>query len=440
MSIVMKFGGTSVADTSALSLVLNIVRKQHAATGGMVCVVSATAGTTNYLLDLARQCIVPSASVRTLCTPIRTRHEQIVMELVPPSQQQQALTSVGEIVGELERYCNGMHVLEECTPESLDAVASFGERLSSTIITHALLGYGVHATEVSATTIIRTDSRFTQARVDMDATREDCGRVLGPLLQAGTLIVTQGFAGADEQGRTTTLGRGGSDASAAIIGAAIGAVRIEIWTDVSGVYSADPRLVPTARPIETLSFGEIRELALFGAKVLHPDTIVPAVQSNIPVLIKNTFDEGAKGTVIVGEANQRGLVHATSLMRPCTMVTGSRSVLQNVATMESLRERLLLQGNSCEHGFLVFHTPDDNVKTSIEVVVADTSATTSSCEVVVCTGPLANSGRGVRAITTSVAELAVSAVVAGASPWSVFVVVASTDALPALGQLHALTE
>lgn len=438
MSVVLKFGGTSVASAATLEQVRTIVAQEHDLSGGLVCVVSATAGTTNALLQLAHASALPSTDVAAQCEAIRARHLTIADELVPVSHRASARECITTLVAELQRYCESMRTLEECTPASLDAVASMGERLSSTLLTHALQATGVDCVEVRATNVIHTDSTFMQAKVDPVRTHDAASSFVVPHLTANRVVVTQGFTGSDAEGRTTTLGRGGSDASAAIIGAAIGATRIEIWTDVSGVFSADPRLVPSARPIASLSFAEIRELALYGAKVLHPDTILPAVEHDIPVLVKNTFTPADPGTVILAQPVSHGALHAVSLMRPCCVVSGSHDEVQGVASLDHLRTHLLVTGSSREHGIAVIHTPDAKHATDVAVAVTGTTLTMEQCAVVICTGPDASRVDTTSNIVSRLAHLDVHGILTGVSPYSCFVVVAESDAVEALQGLHEL--
>jgi aspartate kinase len=236
-----------------------------------------------------------------------------------------------QLLGELvERLC----ALRLVTPRSLDAVASFGERLSSQITALALRSHGVASLHVDARNLIVTDSNFTEASPDVPETYERTSRVIGSV-EKGTVAVMGGFIGADRGGVTTTLGRGGSDFTASLVGAAIGAEEIQIWTDVDGVLTCDPRIVPEARPVKTISFDEAAELAYFGAKVLHPATVMPAKEKNIPVRILNSRRPEAPGTIIVAEAV------------PCTNLLKSVACKQGLAIVNLRSNRMLMA-----HGFL----------------------------------------------------------------------------------------
>lgn len=440
MSVVVKFGGTSVANADALRTVVDVVTDRYRDTGEVVCVVSATAGTTNELLRIARQVTSPDVVVYDAIRPLAERHLEIATTLLAGGYEGavQAGNEIQHIVDELVRYCCGMQILEECTAESLDAVVSVGERLTSLLLSHALRATGIRAKEVSATELIKTDSTFMSANVHMPKTREAMRQTLLPILSENVVVVTQGFTGADEKGRVTTLGRGGSDASAAIIGACINAERIEIWTDVSGVYSAEPRLVEAARPIPSLSFSEIRELALYGAKVLHPDTIVPAVTSGIPVIIKNTFRKADEGTYITSDVVAHGTVHAVSMVRSCSLVTGSAGDVESVVRSGIAGARFLLSGRSSEHAFAVVHTPDTASTTSVAAAVAGTTINATPADVLICTGPHVNKTETLATIVTSVSHLRTHVVASGISPWSVFVVAHPADSVEALESIHRL--
>ncbi len=439
--LVLKFGGTSVQDAAALRRVVAIVLDKASTTQPIVCVLSATSGTTSDLLDLAHLSRLHTTDVVAWCNRILNRHTAIARELISDADfQQQAVRNIDEIVSQLRNLCQGIQLLQECTSESLDAVASFGERLSTGIFYHALAAAGAPVSAVSATSVIKTNSAFTRATVNMEATRVACTAVLLPLLSPGNIVVTEGFTGSDASGRTTTLGRGGSDASAAILGAALGAESIEIWTDVSGVYTADPRIVPAARPITTLSFPEIRELALFGAKVLHPDTLLPAVEENIPVVIRNTFAPGDPGTTITSSHANHAPIHAVSLVRLCSVVQGTRRDLDVVYNVDVVQRITLLRATSAEHAILIAHTPDAQDQTTVAVACADISASITQGSVIAITGPGVSESTVISRITSAVAEYTIRAFIVGASPYTSFIVAPEADAVQILQAIHRLIE
>ncbi len=300
--IVAKFGGTSVGDSAAIERTTAIVRGRLAQRP--VVVVSALAGTTNALLDLAAQAakgqfIVAIRGIEAL----RDRHLAVIDELLgsgPDAIEVAADTSV--LFDELAHLGEALSVLGDVSPRSLDAVAAYGERLSAPIVAAAFLQRGIPATFVDARRVMITDDAFGRALPQGEAIAEAARELLAPLLREGRVPVLGGYIGATIAGITTTLGRGGSDYSAALLGAALDSEAIEIWTDVDGMLTADPRVIPGAKLIEHIRFDEAAELASFGAKVLHPSTIAPAVKRSIPVFIYNSHRPHAAGTRITFDA------------------------------------------------------------------------------------------------------------------------------------------
>ncbi|HWP44393.1 MAG TPA: lysine-sensitive aspartokinase 3 [Blastocatellia bacterium] len=328
--IVMKFGGTSVQDAAAISQVTEIVRGRAAR--APVVVVSAMARVTDALLDVAR-----TAEGRRFddaaraIAELRERHIQTARELLGQSEGlAQVEARVQELFDELENLARSVATLGELTGRSQDAIASFGERLSSLLVSAAFAARGLPAELVDSRRFIITDSQFTSAAPDMRETMRRARDELAPLIERGSVPVAQGFIGASPDGVTTTIGRGGSDYTAAIIGAALGAEAIEIWTDVDGLMTVDPRVVPDARRIRVISFAEAAELSYFGAKVLHPSTVLPAVERGIPVHIYNTRNPSCEGTLIVASPRpSRNLIKSIAFKRGVTVVnvTSTRMLL-----------------------------------------------------------------------------------------------------------------
>jgi aspartate kinase len=230
---------------------------------------------------------------------LRSRHEEACRELLPEANQAGVLASVHELIGEFERIVNGMAMLGERPPRSVDEAVAIGEQLSALLVSEHLKAEGTPAAAVNARDVVVTDAVFGNASPLMDLTREKARAKLLPLLRRGTLPVITGFNGATADGRPTTLGRGGSDFSASILAAALDASELWIWTDVDGIMSADPRLVPDAEVLAEVTYAEAAELAYAGAKVLHPRTLAPLVEKKIPVWSKNSFALEKPGTKIV---------------------------------------------------------------------------------------------------------------------------------------------
>ena len=309
--IIAKFGGTSVASAERIRTILGIVQSQlHRRP---VIVVSAVSGVTDTLLSLAQ---VSESQVETAIEGIRQVHERLVNDLF---SQEDTRLRVMDYIDEKLREIKSTALKRNLTLEDRDELVSYGETMSSFIIAAFFNSQGIKAKQVIASELIVTDGNFTQAEFLPSETEEKTQRIITPLVEEGIVPVVTGFMGATKEGKITTLGRGGSDYSASILGFALDAEEIQIWTDVDGVYSADPRVVKSARLIPEISYREASEMAAFGAKVLHPRTIRPAIQKNIPIRVLNTFNPDAAGTFITGENVTQGL-KAVSFKRRTTLV------------------------------------------------------------------------------------------------------------------------
>ncbi len=348
--IVAKFGGTSVGDAAAIERAADIIRDRIPRQP--LVVVSALGGTTNALIALAEQAasgqlILAIRGVEAL----RERHLQVAGELL--GDDAGATEVVGELSAmfdELAALAEALSVLGHATTRSIDAIASKGELLSSTLVVAAFRKRGIPAELIDPGSVMITGDQFGKAEPKPDRITERAGQVIRPLFAAGRVPIVGGYVGATEHGITTTLGRGGSDYSASLLGAALGAEAIEIWTDVDGMLTADPRLVPDALVIQRIRFDEASELASFGAKVLHPSTIAPAVRLGIPVSILNSRQPGGRGTLIAFDAPRR----------PVTAIAGK----EGVTVVKVRSPRMLLA-----HGFLarIFEIFDRH-RTSVDVV------------------------------------------------------------------------
>ncbi len=295
--IVMKFGGTSVEDAPAIERVAGIVRSRLAE--APIVVVSALARVTDQLLAAGHAAAAGKRDVALdLALALRQRHLRTASELLPDvafSKLQPALEANFDLVQEL---LTGVATLQELSPRSTDSLLSFGEQLSSEVVSAALVARGVAAERVDARECLITDNSHTKATPLVEQTRSRIEARVRPLIKRQLIPVMGGFIGATLDGIPTTIGRGGSDYSASIVGAALDAERIEIWTDVPGMMTTDPNLCPEAQLIQEISFDEAAELASFGAKVLHPSTLLPAIDKNIPVWVLNSRDAAGKGTCI----------------------------------------------------------------------------------------------------------------------------------------------
>lgn len=318
--VVLKFGGTSVANPENMAKVLNIVKDAIHNEGRVLVVLSALGGITNKLLEAASQAVEGEERYQLTIDEITDRHVKFVKEAIQIQRQSTLLTRVKELCNEIEDICKGIFLVKELTAHSKDRISGYGEILSTTIFSELLSENGIENTLHDSSKLVKTNSDFGKATVDMVKTKANIEGILTE--DRNQCLVFQGFIGSDHQGRRTTLGRGGSDYTASILGAIAGAKRIEIWTDVSGMMTADPSLVKNAKVIHEISYEEALELSHFGAKVIYPQTISPALQKQIPVLVKNTFDPGHPGTSIQQKAEINGNpIRGISSMRKVAVIT-----------------------------------------------------------------------------------------------------------------------
>ena len=351
--IVMKFGGTSVESAAAIERVAGIVKARMDRCP--VVVVSAMGKTTNKLLAIASSAIDGKRDeyIRQL-HDLRDYHSREARQVVPLAERAGLDRFLDEHFQELTELVKGLAVLGELTPRSVDAISSYGERLSSYIVTLAFRHFGMPAEHLDSREVMVTDRRHTQAAPLFPQTYARLAATVPPMAERA-VVVMGGFIGATEQGVTTTLGRGGSDFTAAIVGAGVGAEEIQIWTDVDGMLTADPTILPGGHRVKSLSFAEAAELAYFGAKVLHPATVVPAVEKNIPVLILNSRRPDVPGTRIVS-----GQVH-------CGNVVKSIACKRKIALVNIHSTHMLMAHGFLHQIFEVFNryeTPVDMVATS----------------------------------------------------------------------------
>jgi aspartate kinase len=297
--LIMKFGGTSMGSAERMRVAARIVQEEQKKRP-VAIVVSAMSKITDLLLDTMRHAEAGNrAAVEANLAALRTRHEQTCRDLLPAEKQAAVTARIAGLIGEFERIVNGMAMLGERPPRSVDEAVVTGEWLSATLMAEYLAVNGTPAEAVNARDVVVTDAIFGNASPLMEPTAVKARARLLPLLRQGTLPVVTGFNGATADGRPTTLGRGGSDFSASILAAALDAAELWIWTDVDGIMSADPRLVPDAQVLDAITYAEAAELAYNGAKVLHPRTLAPLVDKKIPVWSKNSFDTTKPGTKIV---------------------------------------------------------------------------------------------------------------------------------------------
>ncbi len=375
---VMKFGGTSVGDASCIARTARIIA-QAARQSGCIAVVSAMSGVTNRLIEAAKRAEAgDSGAAAELVERLRAQHEAALVTLVPREDERVRIRQkVEEVLAEGRRLCEGTALLRELTPRTLDAISSLGERLSAPLVAGAVRELGLPSEAIEATELIVTDAYHGGAEPQMELTRRKSQARLRPLLEKGIVPVVTGFIGATEEGQLTTLGRGGSDYSATILGAAMEAEEVIIWTDVDGVLTADPRLVPEARTIPEISYREAGELAYFGAKVLHPKTLNPVVEAAIPVWIRNSFAPERPGTKITREGRSiGGGVKALTAIRDVTLISlGGPGIVglpdvvgRTFSTTAEVRANVLLISQSSSQNDICFIVSTADARRTIEAL------------------------------------------------------------------------
>ena len=360
----MKFGGTSVGDASCIARAAAIV-KSTAAQRPVVAVVSAMSGVTNRLVSAAHGAEQGEQdSISKLIDDLHTQHIAALEALTKNTKsREETSAAIREVLAELERLLRGTAMLRELTPRALDAISGIGERLSAPLVSAAVNELGVKAAAISATELIVTDPHHGRAEPLMGPTRNRAAARLKPLLDQKIVPIVTGFIAATPEGVQTTLGRGGSDYSATILGAALDAAETVIWTDVDGVKTADPRLVPEAQTIPEISYNEAAELAYFGAKVLHPNTLRPVTAAGVPVWIRNSFKPENPGTKITAKGDSSGGgVKALTAIKDVTMITvggpgivGLTDVLaRSFAATASTRTNVFLVSQSSSQNDICF--------------------------------------------------------------------------------------
>ena len=375
---VMKFGGTSVGDASCITRTAKIIARA-AKENLCVVVVSAMSGVTNRLIEAAKTAQAGNAAeAEAIMDALRQQHETALSSLLPDEQKRARLRHrMEQVLAEGRRLCEGTALLRELTPRTLDAISSLGERLSAPLVAAAVHELGVCSEAIEATELVVTDAFHGGAEPQMELTREKSQALLRPLLEKGIVPIVTGFIGATAEGQLTTLGRGGSDYSATILGAALDADEVIIWTDVDGVLTADPRLVPEARTIPVISYREAAELAYFGARVLHPKTLNPVIQAAIPVWIRNSFTPEKPGTKITPEGHTiGGGVKALTAIRDVTLITvGGPGIVglpdvvgRTFSTTAEVRANVLLISQSSSQNDICFIVSTADAQRTVEAL------------------------------------------------------------------------
>ncbi len=327
--IVMKFGGTSVGNAERMQNVAELVA-QHAGQADVAVVVSAMGGVTDMLIRAANEASQGDREHwKNVRRELARRHREVADQLLTAAEQATVLPRLADEVANFENLCSGFSLVREVTPRAMDTLSSLGEVMSANLMAAILRSRGARAEAVDATELIVTDDNFGNASPLFEETNAKTRQRLAGLRRHGAIPVITGFRGATRDGLCTTLGRGGSDYSGTIVGAALDADEVWIWTDVDGVMTADPRLVPEARILPEISYREAIELSFFGAKVIHPKTIQPVMKKKIPVWIKNSFNPSCPGTRIVASASDghEGVKAITSVSKADIITVSGKDTL-----------------------------------------------------------------------------------------------------------------
>jgi aspartate kinase len=460
----MKFGGTSVGSAAAIEALAAITRDHLKSWDRVVVVASAMSGVTDLLLKGAHTAADgDTSSYRQIGAQMREKHAAALAELIGASGDNQATASeVTQLIDEFELLCHSVNVLGEASPRAIDAISSLGERMSVRLVAATLRARGIPAAAVDATELVVTTPHFGSAVPLQPQTNDRTRARLLPLLEQNVVPVVTGFIGATESGATTTLGRGGSDYSGAIVGAALEADEVAIYTDVDGVMTTDPRLAPDARVIPVISYAEMGELAYFGAKVLHPRTIRPVVEREIPLRIRNTFNARHTGTLVVSEAEANGrAIKAVTVIKAMSMITvEGRGMIgvpgvaaRTFGAVASVGANVLMISQASSEQSICFVIPQNSsgaVVRSLEDALAnelarrdvDRIAPRDGVVIVTAVGAGMRETPGVASqVFGALAEqkINVIAIAQGSSECSISVVVAGDDADPAVRAIHALT-
>ena len=453
---VLKFGGTSVANAQNINLVLNIVT--HASSkDALVVVVSAFSGVTDLLLLAAAKAAAKDKTYKDIVQQIEQKHKEAIEELISLSEQSELIDTINSNINHLKTLLDGCYLLGELSNRTSDTILSFGELLSSQIIAKALQPKISTAGYKDSREFIKTNSQFGKASVNFDITNKLIFDFFSKTSARATVI--PGFIASSEDGNTTTLGRGGSDYTAAIVAGALGSSQLEIWTDVNGMFTANPKIVKQAQPIDVISYQEAMELSHFGAKVLYPPTIQPVLKKNIPILIKNTFDPEAPGTVITsvlsGQENPiKGISHIDKIslltLEGSGMigVSGSSKRLFEVLSRENINVIFITQASS-EHSICIgiLNSDADNaakaINTAFELEIAqgkiDPCIVEKNLCIVALVGENMKNHQGLSGkmfSTLGKNNVNIRAIAQGASERNISVVINERDVKKALNTLH----
>lgn len=452
---VLKFGGTSVKNAENITKTIAII-KENLAKEELVVVVSALGGVTNMLVECSDKAVKGDTTFTDTLNEIRIRHFDTIKGLLSGSFKEACERHVDAILEELRGILTGISLIRELTPRSVDLVSSVGERMSAFIIAKTIAQSGMNCEFLDARSVIKTDKTFGAAKVNFAKTDE---LIQKKILNTKTLYIATGFIASTEDDETITLGRGGSDYSAAIFARAINASILEIWTDVDGMMTADPRKVKKAYPIEHITYAEAMELSHFGAKVLEPRTVIPAMSKMIPVIIKNTFNPTAKGTLITKvNENSQLRVQGISSIDEVSLITvqGSGMIGEAGISMRLFRaianasiNVILITQCSSEHSITFAVLPNEAQKsedalnkefeTELKSGLIDSIKVENNLSIIAAVGENMKNIPGVASKffnALSINGINVVAIAQGASELNISVVINEKDKIKALNSLH----
>ncbi|MDI9619832.1 MAG: aspartate kinase [Candidatus Nezhaarchaeota archaeon] len=456
MNTVMKFGGVCTSSGANILRITDIVRKHLERRDKVVLVTSAMAGVTDTLIELINVALSgKDDEVLRLLSILKERHLQVCMEAIGrPELREEAVRELEESIRELQYMAMMISYLKEATPRSRDRILAFGEKMITRIIWRAMLSRGIKAEYFTGGRAgIITDDNFGQATPLMHLCEERLRSALLPLVNEGVVPIVTGFIGQTMSGVETTLGRGGSDYTATIIGAALGFDEVWVWKDVEGIMTADPKIVPNAKPIPKISYEEATELAYFGAKVLHPLALKPLMQKNIPLRVRSFFNLESQGTLVSRDLNNGKIVKAVTMIPKVALITVSGAELYEAPlvvakvfnTLFDVRANAIMVSQSSSQTNISIVVYSDKLK---EIVDRAKAALPENCEVTwegnVCVVAVVGSGMrgrpGVAAkVFNSVAEKGVNVrmIAQGASELNISMVVRQEDAIKAVQALHS---
>ncbi|MFW5708706.1 MAG: aspartate kinase [Chloroflexota bacterium] len=459
----MKFGGTSVGSPEAIANVVGIIKESVNSGERVVVVVSAMSGVTDALIRSVQMAAVGDKwGYRKLASDMRERHEDVINELIKSGMARDAvLQSIDRLLDQHRDVCDAVNILGDQTPRVLDAAVSLGERMSSQMIAAILQHHNINARAFDAGTMLITDTNYQAAIPVWAETERRIRAQLGPALDEGVVPIVTGFIGATPDGVYTTLGRGGSDYSAAIFAAYVNSDEFTVWTDVDGVMTTDPRVDPRARVLPYISYQEVGELAFYGAKVLHPKTVQPIMTRNIPVRVRNTFNPSHPGTLISHEIQESStVIKAVTSIRNVSLMTVSGAGMLGVpgiagraflATANAGANILMISQASSEQSFCftVMDSHASNVRGAVEdelreeILQKNVDGVSIQEDVVIVTvvgaGMRGTPGVAGRVFTTlGDQRVNVLAIAQGSSECSISFVVAESDLNTAVIKLHDL--